>query len=150
MKPIRGGHVLEMQGSSTGAYKQRWLQTIHLIASGHDARTCLPFTGSAAAATKKYKATLSIPAQLPADTHADYMWPANVKVLFPSERYVTTVCATGVGSGGTFYGKSDAFKENKYVVVLEEDNCILILFSTATCTATSTCFIFRRASERPP
>lgn len=38
MKPIAGGHVLEMRGSSAAACRSRWLQTIHLIASGHRGR----------------------------------------------------------------------------------------------------------------
>lgn len=73
----RGGVRLEAQGSSMGTYSARWLQQVHILASGVDPR----------------KGALPLPAGKKADTtwakavggNANDKWPP-IKLLFPSER----------------------------------------------------------------
>lgn len=73
----RGGVRLEAQGSSMGTYSARWLQQVHILASGVDPR----------------KGALPLPAGKKADTtwakavggSASDKWPP-IKLLFPSER----------------------------------------------------------------
>ncbi|KDN49587.1 phospholipase D/nuclease [Tilletiaria anomala UBC 951] len=121
---IPGGHVLEMQGSSTGWYTRHWLKTMHLIASGHHMPSTLPAPVAAVKLASHYERTIDLLTNAPVAQStaaaAKMIWPRRVKILFPSERFVKQRFILGVGFAGIFYGHKDHFLKNTYKSMFNE------------------------------
>lgn len=97
----RGLPPLEAQGSSLASYDRRWLETFYLLATGHDARTCLPL------ATRR-GAGADAPSQEFTRCTGHEGWPP-VRILFPSQHWVENEAVEGKLGGGCFFGKPDEF-----------------------------------------
>lgn len=106
-----GGLILEGQGSSCGSYNPRWLKDFHLIASGFP-MSPLPAKSQRAAA-EEYQHRMKLqPAKGFTEAIAKVDWPTAVKILFPSERFVTQEYVLGPDGAGAFFGKKVHFLKN--------------------------------------
>lgn len=104
-KGCNGVH-LEAQGSSMGTYSLRWMQQMHLAASGADISACLPLPSSAVQARKTYDKYAGNP---PLTSASKDSWPP-VKILFPTRRFVEQQSNAGPAGGGCHFGKPKKFQ----------------------------------------
>ncbi|CAO1633675.1 unnamed protein product [Parajaminaea phylloscopi] len=109
----QGGLELEAQGSSMGTYSQRWLQQVHLLASGVPLSSCLPMPKADGAANRHYLQHIG------ADT-AD-SWPP-IKIVFPTDDFVRNRSILGVEGGGCHFGKPDRFQRWKHLCFQARSN----------------------------
>ncbi|WFD34075.1 hypothetical protein MCUN1_000907 [Malassezia cuniculi] len=78
---------IEAQGSSLAAYDKRWLDQFALVASGASSGA-LPLPRNEKRAS----------------------WP-DIRILFPTQRWVESESLDGISGGGCFFGRADGFEE---------------------------------------
>ncbi|PWZ01042.1 phospholipase D/nuclease [Testicularia cyperi] len=96
----RGGLELECQGSSLANHDKKWLEHFHVLASGVDPRSILPFNGRPNEPHPAYYTTVRTrPGDLPP-----------IKVVFPNEAYVAQYTVEGPEGALSFFGKAREFE----------------------------------------
>lgn len=100
----KGGLELEAQGSSMGTYSRRWLQQMHLVASGAAVEDVLPLPKTDGPATRHYQKEI----------RGSQEWPP-IKILFPTDDFVRNRSADGILGGGCHYGKPEKFQKWRHL-----------------------------------
>ena len=92
------GLQLEAQGSSLAAYYRRWLEQFYLVASGMPLTRLLPLPSHRGDGASPDFVRVTGDRGLP-----------NVRILFPTQRWVEHESVEGPIGGGCFFGKVDDF-----------------------------------------